>query len=82
MKSYIDTNVKPYRYFDKNGNELFDGDTIKYNSGEIMKLYLTDQGQLGTDATNPIWIKTGKALPCEYGIYPLSYQEMYEIEKI
>lgn len=25
---------------------------------------------LGTDATNPIWIEKGRAVPCEYGIYP------------
>ena len=37
---------------------------------------------LGTDATNPAWIKSGRAVPCEFGIYPLTEDEMKEIEKV
>ena len=69
------------RYFDKNGVELFDGDTVKFGD-RVEKLYLTVDGELGTDATNPVWIKSGRAIPCEYGIYPLEFSEMAEIEKI
>lgn len=69
------------RYFDKNGVELFDGDTVKFGD-RVEKLYLTVDGELGTDATNPAWIKSGRAIPCEYGIYPLEFSEMAEIEKI
>lgn len=69
------------RYFDKNGVELFDGDTVKFGD-EVKKLYLTVDGELGTDATNPAWIKYGRAVPCEYGIYPLEISEMEKIEKI
>lgn len=70
------------RYFDKEGNELFEGDSIRYESGRVEKLYLTDQGTLGTDATNPSWIESGRAFPCEYGIYPLDYEELKEIVKV
>ena len=69
------------RYFDKNGVELFEGDKVKIgNKGK--ELYLTTEGELGTDATNPVWIKNGRAVPCEYGIYPLEFSEMNEIEKV
>lgn len=47
-----------------------------------MKVYLTTEGELGTDATNPSWIKSGRAVPCEYGIYPLCYAETNEVEVI
>ena len=42
-----------YRYFEKNGTELKDGDIIRYDSGKEEKLYLTTNGRLGTDAINP-----------------------------
>lgn len=67
-----------YRYFDRDGKELHDGDTIVYESGREEKLYLTTGGTLGTDATNPHWISTGRAIPCEYGIYPLEPSDLRE----
>ena len=70
-----------YHYFDRNGTELHDGDTVLYESGETQKLYPTENGQLGTDATNPVWIADGSAVPCEYGIYPLEEEETEEIVK-
>lgn len=72
------------RYFDKNGVELFEGDTIKYHeeSNTLFKLYLTVDGRLGTDATNPSWLESGRAFPCEWGIYPLENKEMFDIVKI
>ena len=57
------------RYWDMNGQELYDGDTVMMN-GREQRVYLTEQGCLGTDATNPKWIETGRAYPCEYGVYP------------
>ena len=60
------------------GKELHDGDTIVYESGREEKLYLTTDGTLGTDATNPHWISTGRAIPCEYGIYPLELSDLRE----
>lgn len=38
--------------------------------------------QLGTDATNPSWIKSGRAIPCEYGLYPLGHIETNEVEVV
>lgn len=70
-----------YTYYDKNGNVLHDGDTIIYNDGREEKLYETEEGFLGTDATNRHWIETGRAVPCEYGVYPLEYDELKEVVK-
>ena len=60
-------------YFDKNGIEIKEGDKIILSeSGKPLKVYLCADGQLGLDATNPAWIESGRAEPCEYGIYPLT----------
>lgn len=74
-------NDKP-RYFDKNGKEITDGCTIRYADGHTEKVYRTTDDQLGTDATNPSWIKSGRAIPCEYGIYPLGGLETDEVEVV
>lgn len=75
---------QPDRYFDKNGNELHAGDMIKFSESDAkaQKLYLTDDGQLGTDATNPSWIESGRAVECEYGIYPLEWSDMEYLIKV
>lgn len=70
-----------YIYYDKNGNILRDGDTVIYNDGREEKLYETEEGFLGTDATNRHWIETGRAVPCEYGVYPLECEELKEVVK-
>lgn len=67
------------RYFDRNGNELHDGDIVEYANGRTEVLYLTVMGELGTDATNPEWIRTGRAEPGENGIYPLTIASLREI---
>lgn len=69
-------------YYDKNGVEITAGSLIKYNDGTVRKVYLTDKDELGTDATNPKWIESGKAVPCEYGIYPLTLSETNEVEVV
>ena len=69
-------------YYDKNGVEITDGCTIRYESGVTKKVYLTEQGYLGTDATNPTWIATGRACECEFGIYPLTEEETEEVEVV
>ena len=71
-----------FRYFDNNGTELHDGDIVSIGGGKAQKLYLTDQGALGTDATNPVWIEYGRADECECGIYPLESSDMLDIVKI
>ena len=70
------------RYFDRNGTEIVDGCHIKYQNGQVKKVYLTEEDELGTDATNPVWIARGKAEPCEYGIYPLTRDETDEVEVV
>lgn len=69
------------RYYDKNGKELFEGDYIRLD-GRTEKLYRTTDGELGTDATNPLWIETGRAVEGEYGIYPLSVEDCQNCRKI
>ena len=55
IATIVEENGK-YRYFDRNGIELKDGDIICYEDG--------------------------RAVPCEYGIYPLEYEEMKEISRV
>lgn len=73
-------------YHDMHGNELHEGDVIRWPlSGREELVYKWrdkfDEG-LGFDATNPRWIETGKASPCEYGIYPLTDYDMAHIVKV
>jgi len=70
------------KYYDKNGKEITEGSVIRYSSGKEQKVYLTEDGELGTDATNPKWIESGRAVPCEYGIYPLEDAETEEVEVV
>lgn len=71
-----------YTYFDREGNELHDGDTIMWADGRTEKLYATMQGYLGTDATNPSWLASGRAVECQYGVYPLTWSDVQEIVKV
>lgn len=74
------------KYFDKNGVEITEGCKIKYENGKIRLVYTwaddSGNGGLGTDATNQKWIDSGRACPCEYGIYPLGINECREVEVI
>lgn len=78
-------NGKP-KYFDKNGKEITEGCKVKYADGRrsrtIYTVYLTENDELGTDATNPAWIESGRAVPCEFGIYPFEESETNEIEVV
>lgn len=80
----ITDNEGKRRYFDKYGNELFEGDIIKFSEDatETYELGLSIDEQLGTDATNPAWIENKRAVPWEYGLYPLNNSDMMEIVKI
>ena len=68
------------RYFDRNGAEIHEGDRIRFASGRVRVVYLTEGGDLGTDATNPAWIERGWAVPCEFGVYPLTREDTEEVE--
>ena len=75
------------KYFDRNGKEITEGCTIKYLHGDkslerTATVYRTEENELGTDATNPKWIATGRAVPCEYGIYPLTREETEMVEVV
>ena len=71
-----------HRYFDKHGREITEGCIIRYTDGRTREVYRTNQDELGTDATNPKWIESGRAVSCEFGIYPLEYDETNEVEVI
>ena len=68
---YSKTSNEPNRYFDMNGEEIKENDYV-WMMDRKMKVYLTDQNCLGTDATNPKWIEIGRAVETEYGIYPFN----------
>lgn len=70
------------QYFDKNGREITEGCQIKYPCGRVETVYRTEKDLLGIDATNKHWIETGRAVPCEYGIYPFSKEVLQEVEVI
>lgn len=70
------------KYYDKNGIEIVDGCSIKYPDGSIKKVYTTEDGELGTDATKQSWVESGKAAPCEYGIYAFDVGECAEVEVV
>ena len=78
----IKREVGRYLYYDKNGSQITAGCQIKYPSGEVKTVYLTSENELGTDATNPEWIRSGRAVPCEYGIYPLTLSETNDVEVV
>lgn len=65
-----------YHYFDKEGNELLDGDVVEYDDGHREAVFLSENGTLGTDATNPVWIRDGIASCGERGLYPIEKAEL------
>ena len=74
------------KYYDRNGKEIIEGCKVRYTnnsrSQEVYKVYQTSEGELGTDATNPKWIESGRAIPCEYGIFPFNKAETEVIEVV
>lgn len=67
-----------YHYFDVNAREIHDGDIVLIDN-EQKQVFLTEDGELGIDSTNPIWIKRGWAAPGEFGIYPFCEDDEAEI---
>lgn len=70
----IDETKDGYKYYDMNGEEIHAGDFVMLN-GRKEKVHLTERGYLGTDATNPVWLESGRAVECEYGVYPFGYYD-------
>lgn len=69
-------------YYDCNNVQLHEGDMVSINGREPEKLLLTVDGELGTDATNPSWIKNGRAFEGEFGVYPLDHEDLKTIVKV
>lgn len=67
------------RYFDKNGEEITQGLIVEDETGQKKVIYSTIHGELGTDATNPDWIKMGLACSGMFGIYPLTIDDTESI---
>lgn len=51
----------------------------KANSEKVYEWYSDGQYGLGFDSTYPTWIECGKAYPCQYGIYPISDDDLQDI---
>jgi hypothetical protein len=74
------------KYFDRNGKEITEGCKIRYENGRVETVYawsdVENETGLGVDATNPKWIESGRAVPCEFGIYPLTNADTEEVEVV
>ena len=75
-------------YFDMDGNEILEGDTVRMNaddlphSREIEVMASDDEEYLGEDATNPVWVQNGRAYPGEFGMYPFNQEDLRHMELI
>ncbi len=70
------------KYFDINGTEIVRGSIIRYPDGRDREVFETEKGELGIDATNPVWVESGKAVPCEFGVYPLTEEDCEVVEVV
>lgn len=61
-------------YYDMRDELIGEGDTVLMD-GKECKVFATEDGYLGTDATNPKWIEMGRAVEGEYGIYPFDEKD-------
>lgn len=66
------------QYYDVYGREILPGNDVLLN-GRIQEVVRTEDGYLGTDATNPAWIDKGWAEPFEYGVYPFNEKDEPEL---
>lgn len=58
------------QYFDKKGNEIVAGMTVRFDDGSEEKIHECGDGKLGILATNPDFLKNHPDFPEEY--YPLT----------
>lgn len=73
---------KEYKYYDKKFRRISEGDLIKWDDGRIQPVLKSTEGYLGTDATNPSWVASGKAEPGEWGVYPFSHEDTTHILRV
>lgn len=66
----IERTKRGLRYYDMNNVPIKEGDTVLMD-GRKMIVYKVG-AELGTDATKQEWLDTGRAVPCEYGVYPFT----------
>lgn len=71
--------IKRYVYYDKEKNELHEGDTVIFDCGKKEKLYRAYNGKIGIDATDKKLIEDGKAVPCQDGIKLLTKSDTFKI---
>ena len=74
----IDRTSDPVKYYDVNGKEIHE-DNIVLMKGTLRRVYRTENNELGTDATNPVWVRVGRAGACEFGIYPFDEADEVKI---
>lgn len=63
------------KYYDKNGNQIKEGMTIKHNEGDVEKVYSCGDNDLGVNADNPNYVG-GELGQC----YPLHQFDLKEWE--
>lgn len=73
----------------RNKNDLFDKNGVKIEAGcsvlidgRTEKVYLSTENELCFDATRKSWIDSGKACPCEFGLYPITKSQAMQSEVI
>lgn len=70
---------KRIRYFDKKGNEIVEGCTVRYKNGTCKKVYSAQNGRLGTNKSTPTPNVNGKG---KFGVFPFTAEETAEIEVV
>lgn len=58
-------------YFDKNGNQIFAGMTMRHNDGELNRVYECGDGDLGFPANNPKFVER----------HPNWHEEFYSLQQ-
>lgn len=71
--------ARRYQYFDKNFNEVHKGDFLTDGKRVYEVFQVEGEQELGRDATNPLWVRSGRAAPAQYGLYKFDEQDMQEM---
>lgn len=68
------------KYFDKHGEKIVEGMTLKHDDGELELVYKADDGELGFNATNENWQGFDGSKREIYGLFQFNLAE-WEIVK-